>query len=367
MSTVFENISLFNHEQVVFCNDPLSGLKAIIAVHNTKLGPGLGGCRFYNYATEADALNDVLRLSKGMTYKSAVSGLNFGGAKAVIIGDPSKLSSELLFRTYGRFVQTLNGRYITCEDVGTNPDVMEWIRIETRHVLGLPVHLGGLGDPSPITAYGTFIGIKASLKKLTGREDLTNVKIAIQGAGHVGYHLCKELHKTGAKIYATDLNTEALNRVIQEFGVTAVKPDRIYSQKADIFAPCAMGGIINDQVISQLNCSIVAGAANNPLEDEEKHSQALQEKGILYAPDYVINAGGLIDAASEFFRVRHKEYVMIKTEEIYQRLLDIYTIAEDKKISTAAAAQQIAEKRIYSMTQCKNLYARRDKTVQGKR
>jgi leucine dehydrogenase len=308
-----------------------------------------------------DAIDDVLRLSKGMTYKAAVSGLNFGGAKAVIIGDPHRDSSELLFRTFGRYVQTLNGRYITCEDVGTNPKMMEFVRIETRHVVGLPNCIGGLGDPSPVTAYGTKLGMQASLKKLTGKDDLTNVKVAIQGVGSVGYYLCKELHQVGAKLYITDIDQDAINRVVRDFRVTVVKPDEIYQQPVDIFAPCALGGVLHDQTIAQLKCSIVAGAANNPLEDENAHSHALYERSILYAPDYVINAGGLIDAATEFFHVRQKNYAYRKAEEIYTRLLEVYNFAAQKNIPTAIAAQQIAEQRIHFASHCKDIYARRDK------
>lgn len=358
---LFENKNYCNHEQLVFCHDPLSKLQAIIAIHNTKLGPSIGGCRMYPYATMDDAIDDVLRLSKSMTYKSAISGLNFGGAKAVIIGDPHKVSSELLFRTFGRYVQTLNGRYITCEDVGTNPKMMEFVRIETRHVVGLPNHIGGLGDPSPVTAYGTMLGMKASLKKLTGKENLTNIKVAIQGVGNVGYHLCKELHQAGAKLYITDVDQNAIKKAAKDFKVNVVAPHEIYQQPVDIFAPCALGGVLHDESITKLKCAIVAGAANNQLFDENMHSHALQERNILYAPDFVVNAGGLYDAATEFFHVRQKNYAYQKSEEIYARLLDVYNFAEQKKISTAVAAQQIAEQRIHFAGHCKDIYARRDR------
>lgn len=357
----FTNKNYHNHEQLIFCHDPLSKLQAIIAIHNTKLGPAIGGCRMYPYATIDDAIDDVLRLSRSMTYKSAISGLNFGGAKAVIIGDPHRDSSELLFRTFGRYVQTLSGRYITCEDVGTNPKMMEFVRIETRHVVGLPNYIGGLGDPSPVTAYGTVLGMQASLKKLTGKENLSNIKVAIQGVGNVGYHLCKELHKVGAKLYITDVDQTAIKKVSDDFKVNVVKPHEIYSQNVDIFAPCALGGILHDESIDSLKCAIVAGAANNQLIDEHEHSYALQKRGILYAPDYVINAGGLYDAATEFFRVRQKNYAYQKAEEIYEKLLEVYSFAEEKNIPTAIAAQQIAEQRIHFAGHCKDIYARRDK------
>jgi leucine dehydrogenase len=359
MTEVLKSMELANHEQIVFCQDKPSGLKAIIAIHNTTLGPSLGGCRMYPYATEADALKDVLRLSRGMTYKSAISDMNFGGGKSVIIGDPKKEASELLLRTFGRFVQSLNGRYITAEDVGIGLAEVEKIRIETRHVIGLPTHIGGLGDPSPVTAFGVFVGIKASLKKLTGSDDLTGKKVAIQGLGHVGYHLCKELYNAGAILYVTDLNKDAIKKTIHDFKATVVEPDEIYGQPVDVFAPCAMGGILNDTNIPQLKCSIVAGAANNQLDDEIKHSLALKERGILYAPDYVINAGGLINVAAEFFRVKLRDYVFHKTEEIYDRLLNIYRTAETRQITPAAAAGKLAEERIYAIGQCKSLYARR--------
>lgn len=364
---VIENMMPYDHEQVVFCHDPLSGLKSIIAIHNTALGPSLGGCRFYPYATEADALKDVLRLSRGMTYKSAAAGLNFGGGKAVIIGDPKKLSSELLFRAYGRFVQTLNGRYITAEDVGTDIKKMEWVRIETRHVVGLPTYIGGFGDPSPVTAYGVFVGIKASLKHLTGHESIAGQTISVQGLGHVGYHLCKELHKAGAKLIVTDINQHAVKKVVQEFDAIAVNPDEIYGQSVDIFAPCAMGAILNDKTIPRLKCSIVAGSANNQLDDEVKHGKMLKDRGILYAPDYVINAGGLINVASEFFHIKQKEYPYRKTDEIYDNLLRVYRMADDEGSTTGDAALKMSEERICNIGGCKKMYARRDKTGQGKK
>ncbi|MGD9152803.1 MAG: Glu/Leu/Phe/Val dehydrogenase [Gammaproteobacteria bacterium] len=362
--TTFKSMNTNDHEQVIFCNDPDSGLKAIIAIHDTQLGPALGGCRMYPYTSEKDALFDVLRLSQGMTYKSAVSGLNFGGGKSVIIGDPTKLSSEQLFRTFGRFVDGLNGRYITAEDVGTDVSTMEWVRIETRHVVGIPTYLGGLGDPSPVTAHGTFVGIKASLKKQTGNDDLAGIKVAVQGAGHVGYYLCQELHEHGAKLFVADINKDALKKVADEFSATIVKPNEIYSQDVDVFAPCALGAILNDETIAQLKCSVVAGAANNPLLDEMQHADTLKQRGILYAPDYVINAGGLIDVASEFFEAGRK-LAWDRTEGIYDTLLKVYTLAEKDNVSTAYASKKMAEDRIHGVKRCKNIFTRRSKRKTG--
>jgi len=362
--TTFKLMDTHDHEQIIYCNDPDSGLKAIIAIHDTQLGPALGGCRMYPYSSEKEALTDVLRLSQGMTYKSAITGLNFGGGKSVIIGDPTKQYSEQLFRTLGRFVDGLNGRYITAEDVGTDVNAMEWVRIETRHVVGIPTYLGGLGDPSPVTAHGTFVGIKASLKKQTGNDDLAGIKVSVQGAGHVGYYLCKELHENGAKLFVADINHDALTIVADEFSATIVKPDDIYKQDVDVFAPCALGAIIDDKTIAQLKCSIVAGAANNPLLDEKQHADELKKRGILYAPDYVINAGGLIDVASEFFQAGRK-LAWDKTEGIYDTLLKVYTQAEKDNVSPATAAKKMAENRIHGVKRCKNIFTRRSKRKTG--
>jgi leucine dehydrogenase len=358
---IFENKNFDNHEQIIFCQESKCGLQAIIAIHDTRLGPAIGGCRMYPYATVEDALNDVLRLSRGMTYKSAINNFNFGGGKSVIIGDPAKLRSETLFRTFGRFVDGLNGRYITAEDLGTDVKCMEWVRIETKHVVGIPTYIGGLGDPSPVTAHGVLVGIKACLKKTTGSEDLTKTKVAIQGIGHVGYHLCKELHEQDAKLYVTDINEEVLKKVCDEFKVTVVSPDEIYGLNVDIFAPCALGEIINDSTILQLKCSIVAGAANNQLENEAKHGIALKQRGILYAPDYIINAGGLIDAASEFFHAG-KALALAKTEEIYDTLMHVFDYAEKENIPPILAAKELAEQRINAIKHSQNIYTRRGKS-----
>lgn len=357
---VFDNINFDGHEQVVFCHDKYTGLKAIIGVHNTRLGPALGGTRFYPYVKEEDALTDVLRLSKGMTYKAAISGLNLGGGKAVIIGDPKKLGSEAFFRAFGRFVNSLNGRYITAEDVGTSVKFMEWINKETQHVTGIPTYLGGSGDPSPFTAHGIFVGIKSALKKQKGKDSVSGIKVAVQGIGNVGYYLCKELHKEGAKLYVSDVNKDAVKRAVKEFGAEAVEGDKIYSVAADVYAPCALGATVNDKTIPMFKCSIIAGAANNQLLDQVKHGEALKKAGILYAPDYVINAGGLINVNSEVYG-GGTEYALAQIENIYYTLLNIYEIAEKGKITTAIASNRIAEKRIADISNIKGIFNGDDK------
>ena len=341
---VYNHESFDNHEQVVFCYDQPTKLKAIIAVHNTQRGPSIGGCRMYPYASEEEALTDALRLSRGMTYKCAMANLNLGGGKTVIIGDPRQIASEELFRTFGKFVERLNGTYITAEDIGTNTNYMAWIRQETEHVVGLPTDLGGLGDPSPVTAHGILMGIKAAVKYTLGKEDITGMKVVVQGAGHVGYHLCKELYNAGAQLFVSDINETNLKRVIDEFKATPVKDD-IYGLEVDIFAPCAMGAIINDNTIPLLKCKIIAGSANNQLKDELKHGLILKEKNILYAPDYVINAGGLLNVNAEL-KKETPEQALVKTEEIYETLLKIFNLAEKDNTSTSLAANRIAEQRI---------------------
>jgi leucine dehydrogenase len=353
--TVFTNKDFDKHEQVVFCHDHNSGLKAIIGVHNTVLGPALGGTRLWPYATEEEALTDVLRLSKGMTYKAAVSGLNLGGGKAVIIADPKDVT-EQMFRAFGRFVNSLNGRYITAEDVNTNTKHMEWIHLETEHVTGIPACLGGSGDPSPVTAHGTFVSIKAALKKVKGSDSLKGIKVAVQGAGgHVGYYLCKELNEAGAIIIASDINKEALNKVVKEFGATAVGLDDIYGQAVDVYSPCALGATINDKTIPQFKCSIIAGAANNQLHELEKHGNELKKLGILYAPDYVANAGGLMNVSGEIDG-RTCEAVTAQVDGIYDTMLEVFALADKEKISTAQAANKMAEMRIAKVGRVKDIY-----------
>ncbi|HUF27378.1 MAG TPA: Glu/Leu/Phe/Val dehydrogenase, partial [Gemmatimonadaceae bacterium] len=292
---IFESIQTHHHEQVVFCYDPPSGYKGIIAIHDTTLGPALGGTRFWNYGSDEEALVDALRLSRGMTYKSAAAGLNLGGGKAVILGDPKTKRRELLFRAHGRFVDSLKGRYITAEDVGTSVEDMDYVHMETEHVAGLP---GRSGDPSPVTAYGAYRGMKATAKAKYGSDDLGGLTVAVQGVGHVGYYLCQYLAEEGAKLIVTDIDEERVRRVVKELGAKAVGKDEIYAVEAQIFAPCALGAVVNDGTLKKFRFEIIAGAANNQLA-EERHGVALAERNILYAPDYVINAGGVINVYGE--------------------------------------------------------------------
>ncbi|CUS88282.1 leucine dehydrogenase, partial [Candidatus Kryptonium thompsonii] len=311
----------------------------------TILGPALGGVRMWKYESEEEALFDVLRLSKAMTYKAAVAGLNLGGGKAVIIGDPRTQRNEALFRAFGRFVQSLGGRYITAEDVGTDEKVMEWIYSETKFVTGIPESLGGSGNPAPVTAYGVYVGIKACVKEVYGNESLEGKKIAIQGVGQVGRFLCQHLVKDGAKLYITDIVPEKVKLCLSECKAEYVEPDKIYDVDADIFAPCALGGIINDETIPRFKFKIIAGGANNQLLDEDKHDKMLMEHGILYAPDYVINAGGLINVGREV-EGYSKEHAMKKAEGIYDTLMRVFEISKKEKIPTHVASARIAEERI---------------------
>ncbi len=339
---IFELMSERNHEQLVFWNDPELGYRGIIAIHDTTMGPALGGTRFWNYENERDAVIDALRLSRGMTYKAAIAGLNLGGGKSVIWGDPKVKDREMIFRAHGRAVESLGGRYITAEDVGTSPEDMEFVRMETRHVVGL---LGRSGDPSPVTAYGVYNGIKAACKVVFGDDSLSDRHIAVQGLGHVGYHLCEDLAAEGARLTVTDIDPERVQRVVQEFGATPVEPDAIYDVEADVFAPCALGAVINDDTVKRLKVKIVAGAANNQLARGSIHGPALHERGILYAPDYVINAGGLINVYGElndWTPDRSKR----KAADIYNTLLRIFELAEREGIAPHAAANRVAEERI---------------------
>lgn len=354
-SGVFGPMSTNDHEQVVFCFDHETGLKAIIAVHNTVLGPALGGTRMWLYKSETEALNDVLRLSRGMTYKAAISGLNLGGGKAVIIGDSRKDKSEALFRKFGRFVENLNGKYITAEDVGTSTKDMEYVRMESTHVTGLPESMGGGGDPSPVTAYGVYMGMKASAKELWGSDSLSGKKVAVQGVGHVGENLVKLLSQEGAKVYVTDINEAQLKTVATEYKAEVVSSEAIYDLNIDVYAPCALGATLNAETIGRLKCSIVSGAANNQLADELIHGQMLIEKGILYAPDFLINAGGLINVYSEL-QGYNRERAMKATEHIYAVTLDIFKKAKEDNIPTVVAAKRIAEKRISDIGKLKSTY-----------
>ncbi|MCI0748654.1 MAG: leucine dehydrogenase [Verrucomicrobia subdivision 3 bacterium] len=341
----FTSMHEYNHEEVIFCQDRDSGLRAIIAIHDTTLGPALGGTRMWPYKSEDEALEDVLRLSRGMTYKSAAAGLNLGGGKAVIIGDPQRDKNEILFRAFGRFVHGLNGRFITGEDVGTEVNDMVWAKMETPWVLGVPEIIGGSGDPSPITARGVYFGLKACCEAVFDSASMRNRKIAIQGVGHVGYYLAGFLHKEGAKLFVTDIHKDRVRRCVEEFGATAVDSDKIYDVDAEIFAPCALGAIINDETVQRLKCKIIAGGANNQLADEIKHGRMLMEKKILYAPDYVINAGGLINVANEL-EGYHREKALKEAESIYSTLKKIIEIARQENIPTGEASNRFAEHRL---------------------
>ena len=339
---VISQMSLMGHEEILFCNDQATGLKAIIAVHNTVLGPALGGTRMWMYANEMEALKDVLRLSKGMTYKNSISGLNLGGGKAVIIGDARTMKSEALFRRFGRFVDSLAGNYITAEDVGISPSDMQWVNIETKHVAGLP---GKSGDPSPVTAYGVYMGIKACAKEQFGSDSLSGKTIAVQGVGHVGEYLVKHLTEENANVVITDIHEETLLRVSKQYGVKVVAPNEIYDVPMDIYAPCALGATINDDTLGRLKCSIIAGAANNQLQDEQKHGLELMNKGIIYAPDYTINAGGVINCFSEVEGLS-SEWAHVKAGEIYTTILNIIKRSKEGNIPTYQIANKIAEERI---------------------
>jgi leucine dehydrogenase len=346
----FSKISDYGHEQVVFCHDKAVNLKAIIAIHSTILGPALGGCRMWPYDSEAGALEDVLRLSRGMTYKNAAAGLNIGGGKAVIIGDPAKDKSEAFFRSFGQFVQSLNGRYITAEDVGTSVEDMQHIRMETKHAAGLPKSEGGSGDPSPATARGVFEGIKACVKHLLDNDNLEGLTVAVQGTGNVGLKLCELLSKAGARLIITDLFRAKAERVAETFKARTVSPDEIYGVDADIFAPCALGAILNADTIPRMRFKIIAGSANNQLEDEERDTAVLREKGILYAPDFIINAGGVINVYYEVTNSYHEATVDLKVRKIGETLTRIFEIAQNQAIATTAAANVLAEKRIQEIS-----------------
>ncbi|HXH75535.1 MAG TPA: Glu/Leu/Phe/Val dehydrogenase [Bacteriovoracaceae bacterium] len=350
-----EKMYSMGHEEVVFFQDKSCGLKAIVAIHDTTLGPALGGTRFWQYGNEEEALIDVLRLSRGMTYKAAVSGLNLGGGKAVIIGDPRKDKTEALFRSFGRFIESLNGRYITAEDVNTNVDDIEHIFTETNYVTGVAQQYGGSGNPAPYTALGTFRGIEASVTKAFGSRSLQGKSVAIQGVGAVGYELAKLLTEAGASILYTDINEKGIQKMQESFpNAKFVSTTEIFSTPCDIYAPCALGASLNDETIPKLRCKIVAGAANNQLK-EDRHGLVVKERGILYAPDYLINAGGLMNVSIEFEGwADSKSRRMIDT--IYDKTLEVFRISDEQNIPVNKAADVMAEKRIESMKNIKNSY-----------
>jgi len=348
---IFETIAKTGHEEVVFCHNQDAGLKAIIAIHNTVLGPALGGLRMWPYKTEQDAVNDVLRLSRGMTYKNAVADLNLGGGKAVIIGDPSKDKSEALFRAFGRFVNSLNGRYITAEDVGIDVNDMEYVFRETEYVTGVHQVHGGSGDPSPFTAFGTLQGLMAALQVKHGNEDVGKYSYAVQGAGHVGSEFIKLLREQGAKVFVTDINKDAVQRCVDELGCEAVGLDEIYDVDADVYSPCALGGTLNEQTIDRIKAKIVCGAANNQLATDAIGDE-LTRRGVLYAPDYAVNAGGVMNVSLEIDGY-NRERAMRMMRTIYYNLGRIFEISKAENVPTYKAADRLAEERISAIGKIK--------------
>lgn len=340
---VFEKIQADNYEQIVFCNDTKTGLKAIIALHNTALGPATGGCRMWNYRDEEEALTDVLRLSKGMTYKNSISNLPLGGGKSIIIGDVSQKSSEMLKR-FGEFVETLNGHYITAKDVGIDSSDLKTIKTRTSHILGIAGEANSSGDPSPVTAWGVYNGMLACAEKAFGKKSLNGLHVALQGLGAVNYHLLKYLQQEGAKVTACDINAEAVERARKEFSVQIVSPETVCDTACDIFSPGALGAVINPQTIPRLKCKVVAGAANNQLATE-KDGEALLGRGILYAPDYAINAGGVINISHEregYSRDRAYAHVA----KIYDTIKNILEVSASDRLPTNLVANRIAENRV---------------------
>ncbi len=345
VNPVIAQMSIHNHEQILFCNDNATGLKAIIAVHNTILGPSLGGTRFWNYNNETEALTDVLRLSRGMTYKSSVAGINLGGGKAVIIGDPKKIKNEALLRRFGKFVNSLGGKYITAEDVAMTSRDMEIIKMETDYVSGLPENMGGSGDPSPVTAYGVYVSMKASARETWGSDSLNGKKVLVQGIGHVGEVLVSHLTKEGAKVYINDISEERLKQVADKYKAEVVSADKMFDLDIDVYAPCALGATVNDTTLSKLKCKIICGAANNQLADENIHGEAVGKKGILYAPDFVVNAGGIINVYYELDGY-NRERALAHAEKIYDTTYNLFQLAKAEKIATYKAANKLGEQRI---------------------
>jgi len=351
---IFQKLAERGHEEIIFCNDEEVGLKAIIAIHNTVLGPALGGCRMYPYGSFEEAMQDALRISRAMTYKAAVAGLNLGGGKAVIIADSKELSKdperrEMLFRSFGRFLQSAAGRFMTGEDVGTNVQDMEYIKKETDDVTGFPMALGGSGDPSPVAAYGTFRGILACVAKAYGNPSLRGLKVVVEGVGNVGRYLVKHLYDEGAKIFIYDTDQEKVRSILNDFeGVEFIEGGKIYGFDADIYAPCALGSTINDDTIKKFKFKVIAGSANNQLAIEEKHGKMLLEKGIIYAPDFVINSGGLINVYTEL-EGYNQEKALRKAKHIYDVVAEVLDIAEKDNIPSYLAANKLAEERIADM------------------
>jgi len=358
---IFQRMEEYDYEELLFFQDRATGLQSVVAIHDTTLGPALGGCRFWQFTSERAAIDDVLRLARGMTYKASVAGLNLGGGKSVIIGNPKTHKTEALLRAFGRFINTLNGRYIVAEDVGTSTADMAIIAEETRHVAGLMTARGGSGDPSPVTAYGVFHGMHACVREVFRAKHLEGLTVAIQGAGHVGYNLAKYLAREKVRIIVTDIYKRSALQVVEEFGAEYVKPENIYSVKCDIFSPCALGGILDDKNIRKLKCKIVAGSANNQLK-ANRHGDLLEARAILYAPDYVINAGGLINVADEL-KGYDRARALRKAARIYNSLMRVIKIAKEQKIPTYLAADKLAEERIMRAKLKRTIHGARKKAV----
>ena len=354
MPGIFSTLSGKNHEELIFVNDNSASLRGIISIHSTALGPALGGLRVWNYANEQDAIKDALRLAEAMTYKAAAANLKLGGGKAVIIADPHKDKTPRMFHTMGRFIERLGGRYITAEDVGTSVADMEHLRETTTHVTGTSRENGGSGDPSPTTAAGVMEAIQACVEQRLDTDSLKGIKAAVQGIGHVGYRLCKLLHEAGAALIVSDVFLLSAEKAKKDFGAKIVEPENIYEAEADIFLPCALGGVLNDGTIPRLKCRIIAGAANNQLENVSKHGEALEKQGILYAPDYVANAGGLIN-------IYYREILGMPCDKeawsptgIYENMKKVLEISKSQKIPTYKAADELALSRIEGKLEVKS-------------
>ena len=357
----FEYMEKYGFEQMCFFQDKDTGLKAISAIHNTVLGPALGGTRFWMYTNEDEAIEDALRLARGMTYKSSLAGLALGGGKSVIIGDAKALRKdpvrrEAFWRAFGRYLEGLNGRYITAEDVGTTTQDMVFVNMETNHVVGLP---GRSGDPSPYTARGVFKSILGSARHLWGSDDISGKTVAVQGLGNVGYHLCKLLHEAGAKLIVSDISQERIDAVVNEFKATVVAPEDIYGVECDIYAPCALGATVNDQTIPQFKAKLICGGANNVLHRPAIHGKALQERGIIYAPDYLANAGGVINVSYERAEGGYNEEAALRDiDYIGNRMFDLLNVAKDSGRLTHEVADQMAEERIAAIRAIKGIWTK---------
>lgn len=355
---VIGHMAEMDHEEILFCHDKATGLKAIIAVHNTVLGPALGGTRMWTYATETEAITDVMRLSRGMTYKAAAAGLNLGGGKAVIIGDSRTEKTEAKLRRFGQFVNDLGGKYYTAEDVGMNSRDMELIGMHTKYVTGLPEYMGGSGNPSPVTAYGVYSGMKAAAKFAFGTDNLFGKKIAVQGCGSVGQALVGYLVKENAIVFVNDLFDDKVAETVAKFGVKAISTEELYNGEFDIYAPCALGATVNDEMLSSMKVSVIAGAANNQLQEEERHGLLVKEKGIVYAPDFVINAGGLINVYAEYQGNYNMKNAMDKAENIYNVILQVLQNSASDGTTSLQAAKNLAEQRIKEMSALKLPFTR---------